>query len=102
MNRGSTLGWVIGGAAFGVGVGSLGDAVNDAMSGNTGATQLIGQLAGTAAPNLVDVYFAAMVNVFGALAAGFAVQARAAAALRGGRRAGRRPCWPRRWAGSGG
>ncbi|MCT9931185.1 ABC transporter permease [Planotetraspora sp. A-T 1434] len=74
LHRGSALGWVIGSAAFGVGIGSLGDAVNDAMSGNAGATQLIGQLAGTAAPGLVDVYFAAMMNVFGALAAGFAVQ----------------------------
>jgi ABC-2 type transport system permease protein len=75
LNRASVLGWVAGSAVFGAGVGSLGDAVNDAMSGNSGASKLMNQLAGTGGADLVDVYFAAMMNVFGVLAAGFVVQA---------------------------
>jgi ABC-2 type transport system permease protein len=75
LNRASVLGWVIGSAAFGLGIGSLGKAVKDALGESAGASKLIGQLAGTGGPNLVDVYFAAMMNVFGALAAGFVVQA---------------------------
>ncbi|MFC7644133.1 hypothetical protein ACFQX6_27915 [Streptosporangium lutulentum] len=75
LNRGLTLGWVIGSAVFGVGVGSLGRTVNDAMSGNTGASKLIGQLANAGGADLVDLFFAAMMNVFGVLAAGFVVQA---------------------------
>jgi ABC-2 type transport system permease protein len=74
LNRGSVLGWVIGSTVFGVGIGSLGKTVNDAMTGNSGASKLLGQLAGTRAAELVDVFFAAMMNVFGVLAAGFVVQ----------------------------
>ncbi|GAA0410875.1 hypothetical protein Acor_14630 [Acrocarpospora corrugata] len=65
LNRGSVLGWVAGSTVFGVGIGSLGNAVNEAMSGNTGASKLLGPLAGTGRADLVDVYFAAMMNVFG-------------------------------------
>ncbi|HEU4426709.1 MAG TPA: anibiotic ABC transporter [Pilimelia sp.] len=76
LNRGSTLGWVIGAAAFGVGIGSIGNTVNEAFADNQGAAELMTQLAGTGgAAGLVDMYFAAMMNVFGALAAGFVVQA---------------------------
>ncbi|HEX7746156.1 MAG TPA: anibiotic ABC transporter, partial [Micromonosporaceae bacterium] len=75
LNRGATLGWVIGSALFGVGVGSLGNAVNEGFADNQGAAKLMGQLAGTRVTDLVDTYFAGMMNVFGALAAGFVVQA---------------------------
>jgi ABC-2 type transport system permease protein len=75
INRSTTLGWVIGSAAFGVGIGSLGGTVNDAMADSSGAADMLGQLAGTGTANLVDAYFAAMMNVFGVLAAGFVVQA---------------------------
>jgi ABC-2 type transport system permease protein len=75
LNRGMTLGWLIGTAAFGVGIGSLGGAVRTGLGGNQGVADLMGQLAGTGASDLVDAYFAGMMNVFGALAAGFVVQA---------------------------
>jgi ABC-2 type transport system permease protein len=48
--------------------------VNKGFSGNKGAAELMEQLAGGASGGLVDVYYAAMMAVFGALAAGFAVQ----------------------------
>jgi ABC-2 type transport system permease protein len=75
LNRGMTLGWLIGSAAFGVGIGSLGGVVRTGLGGNQGVADLMGQLAGTGAGDLVDAYFAGMMNVFGALAAGFVVQA---------------------------
>ncbi|MFD0662544.1 ABC transporter permease [Thermocatellispora tengchongensis] len=75
LNRGTTLGWVIGGALLGLGIGTLGRTVNEAMSGNTGATELLDQIAGAGAAPLVDTFYAAMMNVFGVLAAGYVVQA---------------------------
>ncbi|HEX2773863.1 MAG TPA: anibiotic ABC transporter, partial [Micromonosporaceae bacterium] len=75
LNRSATLGWVIGSALFGLGIGSLGDAVTEGLGSSPGATDLLGQLAGRGAADLVDLYFAAMMNIFGALAAGFVVQA---------------------------
>lgn len=75
LNRATVLGWVIGSAAFGVGVGSLGGTVDDGLSGNKGVADLMTQLAGTDTAALMDAYFAGMMNVFGALAAGFVVQA---------------------------
>lgn len=74
LQRGAVLGWVIGSAAFGVGIGSLGGAIDVGLAENAGVADLMGQLAGTTAVDLVDAYYAAMMNVFGALAAGFVVQ----------------------------
>ncbi|GAA0966592.1 exporter of polyketide antibiotics [Acrocarpospora macrocephala] len=75
LHRASIFGWVAGSVVFGVGIGSLGASVNDAMTENTGVNKLLNQLAGSGGADLVDVYFAAMMNVFGVLAAGFVVQA---------------------------
>lgn len=75
LNRGATLGWVIGSALFGLGVGSLGDAVTEGLSASPGVSDLLGQLAGGGQADLVELFFAAMMNIFGALAAGFVVQA---------------------------
>ncbi|HEX4811149.1 MAG TPA: ABC transporter permease [Nonomuraea sp.] len=75
LNRGATLGWVAGGAVSGMGVGTLGTAVDRAMTGNTGVTELLGQLADAGGAGLVDTFYAAMMNVYGVLAAGFVVQA---------------------------
>ncbi|MBV1853777.1 ABC transporter permease [Catellatospora tritici] len=75
LNRGSTLGWVIGSAVFGLGIGSLGKAVKDALGTNAGVVDMMNGLAGGGGPSLVDVFFAAMMNVYGALAAGFVIQA---------------------------
>ncbi|WP_214107786.1 ABC transporter permease [Acrocarpospora catenulata] len=75
LNRGLVYGWVIGAAVAGAGIGSLGATVRDAMTANAGAVKVINQLAGGAGGQLVDVFFAAMMNVFGVLAASFAVQA---------------------------
>ena len=75
LQRGSVFGWVIGSAAFGVGIGALGDIANEGLGDNKGVADLMAQLAGTGGPNITDVYYAAMMNVFGVMAAGFAVQA---------------------------
>lgn len=74
LHRGTTIGWVIGGVLFGLGIGTLGAPLDEALAGNDGVTKLLGQLAGADVPSLVEVFFAAMMNVFGVLAAGFAVQ----------------------------
>jgi ABC-2 type transport system permease protein len=74
LNRAAVLGWVLGSVAFGVGIGSLGKAVSGALGSSEGASRAIEQLAGGSPTGLVDAYFAAMMNVYGALAAGFAVQ----------------------------
>ncbi|GII42085.1 ABC transporter permease [Planotetraspora phitsanulokensis] len=74
LNRASTIGWLVGSVVFGLGIGSLGDLVDDALGGNEGVSDLMGQLAGTGSAALVEAFFAAMMNVFGALAACFAVQ----------------------------
>ncbi|MGW0809051.1 ABC transporter permease [Nonomuraea sp. NPDC002799] len=75
LNRGATLGWVIGGALFGLGIGTLGKTLNDAMVGNTGVTKMLDQLAGAGVADLVDTFFAAMMNVYGVLAAAYVMQA---------------------------
>jgi ABC-2 type transport system permease protein len=75
LNRASTLGWVIGSAVFGLGIGSLGDAVEKGLGGNKGVADLMGQLAGGHGGGLVAVFYAAMMNIFGVLAAAFVVQA---------------------------
>jgi ABC-2 type transport system permease protein len=74
LNRAATIGWVLGAAAFGVGIGSLGNTVRDALGDNSGVSDMMGQLAGGSAGDLVDLYYGAMMNVFGVLAAAFAVQ----------------------------
>jgi ABC-2 type transport system permease protein len=75
LNRASTIGWLIGAALFGVGIGSLGDAVDRGLGQNKGMADLMGQLAGGHHAGLVDMYYAAMMNVFGVLAAAYVVQA---------------------------
>ena len=74
LERNSTIGWVIGSAVFGVGIGSLGGVVNEGLGGNQGVTEMMEQLAGRPGA-LTDVFFAAMMNIFGALAAGYVIQA---------------------------
>ncbi|MEV6966167.1 anibiotic ABC transporter [Hamadaea sp. NPDC051192] len=74
LQRGTVIGWVVGGAVFGYGIGTLGNTVNDAFEENKGVADLMGQLAGGASGGLVDVFYAAMMAIFGVLAAGFAVQ----------------------------
>ncbi|MEV0269218.1 anibiotic ABC transporter [Hamadaea sp. NPDC050747] len=74
LQRGTVFGWLIGGVVFGYGIGTLGNTVNDAFEENKGVADLMGQLAGGASGGLVDVFYAAMMAVFGVLAAGFAVQ----------------------------
>ncbi|TMR25330.1 hypothetical protein ETD86_01710 [Nonomuraea turkmeniaca] len=45
------------------------------MTGNAGAAKILDQLAGADVANLVNTFYAAMMNVYGVLAAGFVVQA---------------------------
>ncbi|NUR69933.1 MAG: hypothetical protein HOU81_03855, partial [Hamadaea sp.] len=74
LHRGTVIGWLIGGVLFGYGIGTLGTTVNDAFEENKGVADLMGQLAGGASGGLVQVFYAAMMAIFGVLAAGFAVQ----------------------------
>ncbi|GAA1641170.1 ABC transporter permease [Catellatospora bangladeshensis] len=76
LHRGSTIGWVLGGFVFGLAIGSLGKAVKDALGTNAGVIDMMEGLAGGGGgPDLVKMFFAAMMNTFGALAAGYVIQA---------------------------
>jgi ABC-2 type transport system permease protein len=74
LHRGATIGWVVGAGLFGLGVGSLGKTVENAFQGGTGASKMLEQLSNSTSQHLVDAFFAAMMNVFGAVAAGFVIQ----------------------------
>lgn len=74
LNRAAIIGWVVGGAVFGVAIGSLGKTVEDALGSNPGVSDMMGRLAGGGSAGLVENYYAAMMNVMGVLAAAFAVQ----------------------------
>ncbi|MEV4411327.1 anibiotic ABC transporter [Catellatospora sp. NPDC049609] len=76
LHRGATIGWVLGGFVFGLAIGSLGKAVKDALGTNAGVIEMMQGLAGGAGgPDVVEMFFAAMMNTFGALAAGYVIQA---------------------------
>jgi ABC-2 type transport system permease protein len=74
LHRGTVLGWITGSILFGYGIGTLGNTVNKAFEENTGVADLMGQLAGGASGGLVEIFYAAMMAVFGVLAGGFVVQ----------------------------
>ncbi|GAA4706778.1 ABC transporter permease [Phytohabitans rumicis] len=75
LQRGTLIGWAVGVAVLGATVGSVGETVEQAFLDNEGAANTIEKLAGGAAGSLADTYFAAMMGIFGALTAGYVVQA---------------------------
>jgi ABC-2 type transport system permease protein len=75
LQRGTFIGWAIGVTVLGATVGSVGESIENAFLDNKGAANTIEELAGGAAGSLVDTYFAAMMAIFGALTAGYVVQA---------------------------
>jgi polyether ionophore transport system permease protein len=75
LNRSTTIGWVIGFAVSGAGIGTLGEPVKTGLGENKGVADLMGQLAGGHSAGIVEIFYAAMMNIFGVLAAAFIVQA---------------------------
>ena len=75
LQRGTLLGWAIAITVYGVVIGSLGNAVEEGLGGNAGATRTINNLGGGGGAALIDTFFAAMMAIIGALVAGYLVQA---------------------------
>ncbi|WP_329108757.1 anibiotic ABC transporter [Micromonospora sp. NBC_01699] len=75
LQRGTLIGWAVAITVTGVGVGSIGSAVEDGLGANTGAVRTINNLGGGGAGALIDAFFAAMMAIVGALVAGYLVQA---------------------------
>ncbi|MEV4628158.1 anibiotic ABC transporter [Micromonospora sp. NPDC049523] len=76
LQRGTLIGWAVAVAVTGVGIGSIGGAVEEGLGENEGVTRTINNLAGGGGGGaLVDAFFAAMMALFGALVAGYLVQA---------------------------
>lgn len=73
LQRGTLLGWAIAIGVFGVTIGSLASAVEDAYDGNSGAARTLRELGGGG--TLIDSFFTAMLAMVGAMAAGYVVQA---------------------------
>jgi ABC-2 type transport system permease protein len=75
LQRGTLLGWAVAAAVLGAGVGSLSQTAADALDENQGTADTITKLAGGSGADLVDAFFAAMMAIYGAMAAGYVVQA---------------------------
>jgi ABC-2 type transport system permease protein len=75
LQRGTLLGWGVAAAALGAGVGSLSQTAADALDESQGTADTITKLAGGSSADLVDAFFAAMMAIYGAMAAGYVVQA---------------------------
>ncbi|MEE6310170.1 anibiotic ABC transporter [Plantactinospora veratri] len=73
LQRGTLFGWAVAIGLFGVTIGSLAGAVEDAFAGNEGAARTIRELGGEGA--LSDSFYTAMLAMVGAMAAGYVVQA---------------------------
>ncbi|BCB87286.1 ABC transporter permease [Phytohabitans suffuscus] len=75
LQRGTLLGWTVAMVAYGAAVGSLSQTVQDALGENEGTADTIAKLAGGGNADLMDAFFAAMMAIYGAMAAGYVVQA---------------------------
>jgi ABC-2 type transport system permease protein len=75
LQRGTLLGWGVAVAAYGAAVGSLSQTVEDALGESQGTADTITKLAGGSSADLVDAFFAAMMAIYGAMAAAYVVQA---------------------------
>ena len=75
LQRSTLAGWAVAAAVLGVLSGALGPVLADAVAGNSALAELIGRLAGGSAPDIVDVFIAALLGITGVLAAAAGVQA---------------------------
>ncbi|MDQ0377838.1 ABC transporter permease [Amycolatopsis thermophila] len=73
MHRGLLIGWAVGFAVMGALFGSLAAGIGDVVGDSAQAQQMFERLGG--AQNLVDTFLAAIANIFGLIAALYAVQA---------------------------
>ncbi len=74
LQRGVLIGWAIGMAVLGALYGGIGNEIED-FAADSQATSDIFEDLGTTGASLTDNYFAAIVGLFGIIAAGYAVQA---------------------------
>ncbi|BCB81923.1 exporter of polyketide antibiotics [Phytohabitans flavus] len=75
LQRGTLFGWGVAMVVYGVAVGSLSQTVEDALGDNQGSVDTINKLAGGSNVDLMDAFFAAMMAIYGAMAAAYVVQA---------------------------
>ncbi|NIH82976.1 ABC transporter permease [Amycolatopsis viridis] len=73
LHRGALLGWIAGFAVFGAMFGSLAAGIGDILGDSAQTQQMLERLGGT--QNLIDTFLAAIANIFGMIAAVYAVQA---------------------------
>jgi ABC-2 type transport system permease protein len=75
LQRGILLGWAIGAVALAAGVGTLTDALQDAMADNANANDLIRRLGNSHTDDLILAFYASMSTITGLIVAGYVVQA---------------------------
>ncbi|MFC0532249.1 ABC transporter permease [Phytohabitans kaempferiae] len=75
LQRGTLLGWCVAVVALGAAVGSLSQTVREALGENQGTADTVTKLAGGGDGDLLAAFFAAMMAIFGAMAAAYVVQA---------------------------
>ncbi|MFC7547892.1 ABC transporter permease [Plantactinospora sp. GCM10030261] len=73
LHRGTLLGWAIGVAIMGLGMGAVADEVNAMVGENAAAAEVISQLGG--GDDLVNAFLAAMLAIFALAIGGYATQA---------------------------
>jgi len=71
LNRASLAGWVAGALVYGAALGSIANNVGSFLGSSANVRNAITRLGGQ--PGLTDAYLAAMMGIFGLVAAGFAV-----------------------------
>ncbi|GIJ44979.1 exporter of polyketide antibiotics [Virgisporangium aliadipatigenens] len=75
LQRGILLGWAIGIVALAAGVGTLTDALREAMEDNANANDLIRRLGNSTTADLITAFYSSMATVTGLIVAGYVVQA---------------------------
>ncbi|QKW05106.1 anibiotic ABC transporter [Streptomyces sp. NA04227] len=75
LQRGALLGWLVGIAILGATIGAIGKSAADALEDNADLTDTLGKIGGGGTDDTAGVFFASMMVMVGAVAAGFTVQA---------------------------
>ena len=75
LQRGTLVGWCIGGLVLGSIAGVLGPVVAEAVEGNSSLSDLIGSLVPGSSADIIDIFTAAILGIAGVLAAASGVQA---------------------------
>ncbi|WP_263164085.1 ABC transporter permease [Streptomyces sp. SCSIO ZS0520] len=75
LQRGALLGWLVGIAVLGATIGAIGKSAADALKDNADLTDTLGKIGGGGTDDPAGVFFASMMVMVGAVAAGFTVQA---------------------------